>query len=321
MHYIIRRSINNMIKTLPVDPDPIIKSFPGIGYYLGILNAHGFDTNGLLVNNYVDLRYSRKDLSFLHYFHMQKQMWKKRIHIPLDNVVIHICSLIDQGYYVFPILNEKYVDNKAVHRENDFYHERMVYGYNSKDQIFYTLGYNNRVYAPVEINYENMNIAVIKGAKYRGFFLMKSHICRIKDGYEPEDMDIIKIKKSLKRYISKRFIRFDRFLYFKTNLTLFKYFFKDLKKINKQKILLNTRMLRLFYENKKIILLALQTCNADQYLLNEYDLIIKKCYQLILLSCKYNLDKKEEIPEIIRNLENIIIDEKKIIKEFLKTKN
>lgn len=116
-------------KTLPLDTNPMIKTYPSVGNYLGILNGCGYDTMGILFKHYLDYYYAKGSVTFLQLNYIRLKKFKR---IPFtysdDNFIQQVQKNLEDGRYLLLILNEHFVEDSRIHTSVVHYHDWLIYG-------------------------------------------------------------------------------------------------------------------------------------------------------------------------------------------------
>ena len=120
-----------------------------------------------------------------------------------------IYKMMNQGYYLYGHVNEKYIPDRPAYQQVDFMHDILLYGANVSEEkldcISYVMGDDmiSVHYKPGELNYNNF-IKAIKEISNRNHF----HFFKAKENYEFKfDADLLKAQ--LHDYLNARNETFD----------------------------------------------------------------------------------------------------------------
>lgn len=197
-----------VIKKLPIEENPPIKTVNGYGFPLGIIGGHHEDYMPWVISNFLNISYHplrfikrldrlcfRKSAYFFwSFFHFKINFLLRR-----GEIVEHLKQEIDKGNYIALYLNEYFIPGKSSYQKRNFIHDKYIYGYNDDLKVFYALSIADKgMFKPHEISDEN-----IKGAFSYYFFNHFFFSFRLKE-YDFSKIDSKKIKKQLRRYLCGR---------------------------------------------------------------------------------------------------------------------
>ena len=146
-----------MKKILPICESPQCLDLHTSAFPLSILNADSRFSERWLIQNLIPIEYAKRYGNVLTYDLPLFWFWKCfnfkiSLHYPGKDVIKTICKRIEQGYYVFLCVNEKYIPERAAYQLYNFKHEILIYGFCDEDQTFYTIAYNrHQDYMPQRI--------------------------------------------------------------------------------------------------------------------------------------------------------------------------
>lgn len=322
-----------MKKILTIDVNPMIKTYGSIGNYLGILNANGFDTTGILINHYLDLYYAKNSVGFIERDYIKNQKFERQDFLfSENNFISKVKSEINNNHYVFLILNELYVENKRIHRSYSYCHDWLVYGYDDETSTFKMVGYYGseklpRVYGTVDIIYTDLRNGVIHALDEKHMYKntsLDNNVLWVKTANIEEQVDFQRTKRKLKRYIRGQFLFCNKQLFLFTGknvVQLLINYHKIIRKKAADNKYFDVRNYRFCLENKKIILLILRHYSNDIVLADKYEHeVVHKLQMVLMLSAKHIIKPDSRINEtIIELLISAQKMEKDIIYEFLES--
>ena len=299
----------NMNKELKVLINPKIKTYPITAYYISILEGNNINIQSLIKNKFIHIFFHKDRLDFVNSeFLFDRVIDKDLIELSYDNIIDNIKNYINDDNYVVIIINEQMISNPRIHKDYEYVHDRMIYGYDDEKQVFMTIGYvgcniKMQTYDIELISYSEMELAIKStlNKKYNKW-LIPNHICRVPN-HIPVFYDSYKtVCKELKKFISlinienhkKKYILTDRLA---QRLLIISLIIKSIKKED-----VDIRTFRIIYENKKIIHSIIKDYSNNKRIIKAYSKIVDDSYMNLLLCCKYNNDKKKELHKIIKRI-------------------
>lgn len=330
--------MKNSIKVLPININPIIKTYPYNGFYLGVLEASGYDISDIVINDFFNIFYFKDKkgchIDFLGSGNVEKNRFIRKYDIDTKHVSEKLIKeKINNNYYIMVNINEKFLDVDTVYRNEDFYHDWFIYGYNDEKQVFLCCGFINKkegiVYGTIEVPYNNLILSIKKVPNSFNRSRpnnLKNHSFTINELW----IEPTKTKKQLIQlikdfYFPKRYVvnyKFQRILLFNNSKGLKQYLnaFKKryLNKDNKvNKIFLQD--LSTFYEHKKIIELIFERIINDIQIINAQNELVEVAYCNLLLAMKCNIKYELNIiQQIYNNMNEIEKKQLNIINQIFK---
>lgn len=314
-----------MKNILPFNDDPIIKTYPNIAFYLGILEGSNLNVENIVISEFSNLFFFNKRMDFISTGYFQKKLFKNKYKkIRIHNSISNIIKEIDNYNYVVVILNEKYISNKEIPSKNNYYHDWLIYGYDLDNKVFYCAGYYGeqmrlRKYGTIMISFNDVSISL----KHSWF----NRFC-----FSSKDTHTIKIKQNLKikentfsdiytEFLNPKFL----VLYYRPVInvgikSLLKFSKMLTKYISNWDYLADKRVrlqsFRIIYEHTKVLLIASErTKDIDLY--NRIKEISNKAYMLFILGIEYNTDYNLAVLEKINYfVDEIIAMEKKVFDDL-----
>lgn len=82
----------------------------------------------------------------------------------MPNISGFVKTIINSGYYIIIHLDEYYIPSKRAYKDFHFVHQSLVYGYDNKNRVFKTIGFDsNHVFTRMDIDYDVMAKSFEKG--------------------------------------------------------------------------------------------------------------------------------------------------------------
>lgn len=245
-----------------------------------------------------------------------------------NNIIKTITEGIDKGKYFFLLLDMYYIDEWWNKKNNKYHctHQSLIYGYNSKEKVFYIADFFMKRYKSIVISYDLLMTSYISGLSERSEMSEKYITDEVFEyncvNYE---VDIDLIKHQLENFIfCEDTFRYNYLnLYQKNNIVYGLNFFEVMQNCLSNSIYnndyLDIRPFRFIAEFNEIMV------DRILYLQNMLDCNMENCYKEFLdLTCqskiivnlliKYNLKQKREILSLVKEkLENQIAMEREAI--------
>lgn len=320
-----------MKKILPFCDNPIIKTYPYIAFYLGILEGNGVDVTKLLIKEFSNIFFFRGKIDFVAsgFFH-KKYFYCKPNRFFIKKNIENIISEINKEHYIVVILNERYINTVNSSLTVDFPHDWIIYGYDNEEKIFHCAGYVERFglrrYESIKLSYSEIAEALKKCPIFNSFtFTSKdTHSAWIKKIPNIE-IDRSYIKRILYNFLNPPIIS----IHYRPIINL------DIKAVKLLKVSLNskiknwdklknkrlwTQSFRILYENIIVLNLICKNYINNIEINKESNELSKKSYSLLLLVEKYNFyPKKLTLIAIVRYLDMFYLQEKKIIESMIES--
>ena len=196
-----------MKKILPICESPQCLDLHTSAFPLSILNADSRFSERWLIQNLIPIEYAKRYGNVLTYDLPLFWFWKCfnfkiSLHYPGKDVIKTICKRIEQGYYVFLCVNEKYIPERAAYQLYNFKHEILIYGFCDEDQTFYTIAYNrHQDYMPQRIPMNVLYKAFIRN-RIEHFF--KFYPLKVVESYHFDAFDVHQIKRDIDQYLNPK---------------------------------------------------------------------------------------------------------------------
>ncbi len=309
-------------KVLPLNTDPFIKTYPYNAFYLGILEANGFDISETLINEFFHLHYySYKGghIDFCGSGYVEKHRFITKHNIKLKTVSIgQIKNKIDNNFYLMVNLNEKYLGISEIQWDRDRCHDWLVYGYDDFMNEFYCCGYINKkgigeYYGTIKVKYYNLIASIKKVPKSFTRFRprkLQNHSLKINPTYSEKYISNKKLLKRLKQFYNPKLVSFHHRLFVHNDANGINLYIKSFKRehINiydnnespsNDKLYLQE--IRNLYEHKKIIKLVLERIGCCQDIIEEQNQLVNKAYNNLIFCAKYNVKPQQILINRIYN--------------------
>lgn len=327
-------------KLLPLNTDPFIKTYPYNAFYLGILEANGFNISDILMNEFLNLHcyYYRKNwhIDFCGSGYVEKHRFITNYDIKLRNVSIdQIRNKIDNNFYLMVNLNEKYLGISDIQWDWDRCHDWLIYGYDDLTNDFYCCGYIvkkgiGEYYGAIKVKYNNLITSIKKVPKSFTRFKphkLKNHSLSINYLYKEKTLSKYDLIKKLNFFYNPPKIRIHHYPYILNDIDGINFFIKINQKkcfnLTSTKKNINNKVylqdIRNLYEHKKVVKLIFEQLDCHQEIINEQNHLIENAYSNLLFCAKYNIKaQKEPIEQIYNRVNDIEKKQRKIIIDVLK---
>lgn len=163
---------------LPIEQKPALMSYHYAAFPLSIIQGNGKDNvipwlckKG--INCCFDIRpwmnrfhvglfdISGVNDGILHHQHiyLSKNMYSQ---LKIDMLQLLLLSLNEESY-ISGYCNERYIPSKNAYKQFDYMHDYLLYGYDDKERVFYSLGYTDTMmYQSYKIPYDSMKESLDK---------------------------------------------------------------------------------------------------------------------------------------------------------------
>ena len=277
--------------------------------FIGILEANNMDITNIVLNEFLSVFCYKTKGDFKIDLRGSGCIENNRFFtedISKQNITVDFLKKqIDKGKYIYIVLNERFIRNSDIKRDNNYYHDWLIYGYNEYKSIFNCVGYsgkdiNFRIYQKVEIYYSDV-VDSVKNVddnffKTRG---LNNHLIYLNKNWCEPEISLEKLKEKLNIYLGNK----REFFVHKIKQT---YNIKAINKfhINFKKQYINSRKkktirlinIRIIYEHKSTLLIALKRITNNHFDILDYQQIVDSYYLCLLLATKYNLTLDSSIP-------------------------
>lgn len=316
-------------KVLPLNKDPLIKTYPYNAFYLGILEANGFDVSDILINEFFNLHYYNYKgghIDFCGSGYVEKHRFITKYDIKLKTVSIgQIKNKIDANFYLMVNLNEKYLGISEIQWDWDRCHDWLVYGYDDFKNEFYCCGYINKkgigeYYGTIKVKYYNLIVSIKKVPKSFTHFRprkLQNHSLTINHKFHERILTQRSLLNKLWNfYYPKKLVIYHKPFIFNDidGLNLY------IKSFEKNYVISNNKNefflpdIRNIHEHKKVIKLIMEKLNCKKEIIEQQNLLIKDSYSMLILCAKHFLNpQKNTVEKIYNKLIDIEKREKEIV--------
>lgn len=307
-----------MKKILPFSVNVPVKTYPNIAFYLGIIDGCGLDIKTLLFSEFTHIFYFRERIDFVSTGHFQKKYLENNYkNFGIRRNIENIIKEINKGNYVIIILNEKYIDSKETPSLDNYYHDWIIYGYDSVEEYFYCAGYFGRKmrlrqYNKLKIKFSDIQQSLDKSKLNHFWFTVNNtHTTRI--NHIPNEFQVnlanehIKYMKPplLKVYYNRPIINLDINALIKFRKMIIRKL-TNWEKLKEKRIRLQS--FRIIYEHFNVLEMLSECCITNEYINDIYKQITNKAYMLFVIAIKYNSKFSLHSLNLILNLLNEIIE-------------
>lgn len=292
-----------LIKKLPVDENPPIKTVNGYAFPLSIIGGHHKNYIPWVTSNFLNISYHplhftkrinrlcfRKSAYFFwSFFRFRiKFLWHNQ------EIVQYLKRELDKDNYIALFLNEYFIPGKSSYKKKNFIHDKYIYGYNDDLKVFYVLSIADKgMYKKHEISYENMQKAFSFYSYNHAFFTVKLKNYNFSKTYSK------RIKKQLGKYLKKRKNH---------GINCYDLIIRHFNSLQPNEEI-NMLILRMFKEHKTIL----------SMLDDSFDTVKQQFDALFYWCIKYNLNFDKSILERqIVKLQKMKSEEYMLIKAYLK---
>ncbi len=324
-------------KILPLNTDPFIKTYPYNAFYLGILEANGFDISDILINEFFNLHcyYYKKDwhIDFCGSGYVEKHRFITNYDIKLKTISIdQIKNKINNNFYLMVNLNERHLGVSEIQWNWDRYHDWLIYGYDDLSNEFYCCGYINKkgigeYYGTIKVKYDNLIKSIKKVPKSFTRFRprkLQNHSLKINYSYKEKITSNKELIKKLKYFYNPHKIQLNHVPYILNDIDGINYFIKKFQKKHfdtastENNIKIYLQDIRNLYEHKKVIKLVLERIGCCQDIIEEQNQLVKDSYSNLLLCAKYNIKlQNNTLQKINYNFKKIENQQKNILKKVI----
>lgn len=329
-----------MIKILPLNIDPIIKTYTYNAFYIGILEAENIDITNLLLHEFLHIFYYKRDGKGHLDFTGSGFVEPRRFHmIKLEKSNTSYISKIKQeilrNHYLMVSLNEKYITNKQIHCEWDHCHDWLIYGYNDDKKTFLCCGYigneyQNHIYNSIEIPYKEIDAAMlnIKNFDRRKSLKLTNHITFINNEWKEKNLSNKQIQKEILSYYYPCKLHYHHRLFINDDFDgmqkFIQMFYKEhvlfCQQNTQEKDWIHLQDFRTIYEHKKVIQIAIKKFTSDEQLLKLQEEVVKAAYTNLLLAFRYNLHPQKKYSlKLYRSLLSVEKQQRTIIQQLFNT--
>jgi len=316
--------------------DPPIKSLNHHAMFLGVLFLNPTYKNHFLThyaNLYYDFNF--KLVNFISPKFYTEESFFVSTEIGYDNPDIVsekyffelIQHMMNEGYYIYGNVNEKYIPNRDAYQKHDLTHNILFYGLDTVDKKFDSIAYIHEMdssfqYKPEKLDYYNF-INSIKNTheeSYTHFSKNYIHFFKNKPSYS-FSFDARLLLTQLDDYLSSKNTTFSTQC--NPNRVYGICVYDAIIAMFKASEEINLRTTKLLLEHKQCMLqkieyIILKNIIHPQSYTSEYKKIVRAFDKVHLLAIKYNLTKSKSIKEALyAEIKHSIEKEEKILGKVL----
>lgn len=279
-----------MKKILPIDEHPEFKEVHTSAYILSILKASGLFSKKWLLKNCIPIFFAKKfshTLSYAYHPFWFFVFFKSCISLYYykKDIIKRIKQYIDLNYYIILCVNERYIPYRKAYKNRDYYHDILIYGYDEKNESFYTIAYDDAgKYCTHTISFNQIEMAYRNHPdRFYRFYALK-----VNKNYDFDSISVKSLLRRIKRHL--RPIRNNR------GINAYKHFRKmlleayefDYKEVD-------IRGFRLIMERAQALKLLNEYFVIDSSIKNELDVLVQLSKSLFYLALKYNITQSRDI--------------------------
>lgn len=241
----------------------------------------------------------------------------------------NICEFVEQclcqGYYVQLYVDEFYIPDRIPYRRRNFVHEILIYGYEKKDQIFFSIGYNKfGNFDSTIIPFDDLQAGFEISAHFQDYDYLK-YICLF--GYRSEiefDFDLILLIEQLRDYLysentSEKYRLIVEPVSGLFGLETYQYLQSYMRSLITQNSSIDIRLLYVLWEHKKCMLWRIKYLEDHGYLkkadgfYSNYSMIEKKARIIRMMALKHSKTRENKIIKQISDYLNKLKKEEKTL--------
>lgn len=307
-----------MKRILPIDINPIIKSYPYFADYLCVLQAKEYDISGILFNNFLTLYYTpfSGKMGMRKFYYMKSLFQVQAFQFPMESPIEVMVDAINNGKYISVVLDEVSFDSDEEMQKKRYYHDCMIYGYNEEKQAFNAISYFNGIFTPFAISFTQFLRSIPNKGEKTGYEkdIINNHFFWIDDNFLPEKIDLSIVRRELSKYL----YGIPPFFF---NCNVYKRYCQYLKRkyLIGDSHIVDLKNFSAVYEHKYIVYNLMKCLSNDHMLIEEFHKIYMLSHVLLMKAVKFNIkNSKENIDKIIIDLLKIDKEERVLLMRFLK---
>ena len=311
------------MKQLPLDLNPLIKTYNNLAQPIGVLQSNLKNSNAWIMQHFISVYYFNEYL----YFNIDSfTLWECFDVEELDrdefeglgiSVTDFICSRIEKRRYVYLFLNEKFIPNREATGNYDYTHNLLIFGCDPVTKEFRTAAYSkNGQYSMQDISWEALEKGFY-GLGQDDVFQLVSYC--VESDFQFEKMDISQIIDGLQCYLNSESIDTFHNPMLVYGISIYAELKKELENTSRDAQLVIMRKYRILYEHKNIIRLLFQELDLDCNTMSQSLTIFKQLEQifLMLMRCKATANSLPN-QKIIKLLDSIEELERKALTSAIK---
>lgn len=320
-----------MKKILPFQETPWINTYPNIAFYVGVLEATNRDITKVLMNEFLDIFFFRGKLDFTAtgFFHKKYFRQKRICFLKMLNVQ-EMITQIDQNRYIVAVLNHHEIQNPMIRSAANYYHDWLIYGYDTEKEVFYCSGYldgrNGGIklpkYGSTVIRFQDFTQST-RNTKLNRFSFSKNgnHLFWIGNPKACENSQK-SVAEKLKKFATPSVVGFAHRPVIHMNLKGIEKFCKFVQakaeRWNQDEpCSLHLQSFRVLYEHHKVLELLMKEYEPERNVTT--DLFSVNSYSILLLATKYDLRPNQKtLCDISNRLTALYDSEKKAVASLIK---
>ena len=341
-----KRSIKKILSI----SDPVITSYTKHAHILSIIENYE-QVYPWIFSNYIqlyinkDFKYDSNDFYFPYPYELgfadackwiqDQKIDKSFIYSKWKSVIDFIIDCIDSNNYVHVMINYFYVPVSRTYNKNDFYHDILIYGYDSDEEILYFRDFfNSQKYSSAKVSFSDFSNAFSQGniSSKEDYLHGMVRLYKFNNDYNYK-FNIKNITNSIKSYLSGSTPEYweiynvgDRentVFGIEIYTTLKNYI---IRQASEGEFNIDIRPFYLLYDHKKIMCLRLKYldeqgyfnyCNNERNIIaaTEIEVQAKRVVNSVI---KYNISKNIDLVSRITNMiDDIRHKEYEILKQYI----
>lgn len=300
---------------LPFKETPYVLSYQKSAFPLGIIQANAHDDiTPWLASKYINCRYHPENIFDIciadNWFCVDGKLFFQCIHLAKNvledfsvNYIKFLQKMIDLGFYSNGIYNEEHIPNKTKYKKSYFAHDYLLIGYNSGEQVFYSVGYlADRKFQKFTIPYDSMNQSLesLKETTIPFYFLKYNQSAKY---FFDNGLFLQELYDYLNSRTSAKLFRSDTYF----GMNAIRKMAIDILSNAKQKHEIDNRYLRALMEHKFLMVKRIEYLNSqfdlDILAIKESAIQIHKMAETVhLLGIKYSITREFSVANRIVEL-------------------
>lgn len=321
---------------------PILTTYPTLANPLSIFSNYE-ETYPWIMNNFIQLiSWHKQFINYYDFFYKNcplinyNTINKCLVKIGWDSLTKFIMDSIDNGFYVYLVVNTKYISAYGKYRSGP--HDMMIYGYCKDKEIFYIAdNFLNNIYAYQTCTFKELSASVNNLTEADETHLGYNHCIEL-ISYRKNNtaiFDLGRVKESISDYLNSKptekwdtlpVIWTEGFEKHNFGISCYETIYLHLNFLRNNKTFDNGALqsFHLQWEHKKMMVRRIEFLNKNKLIsdgttyLNEYSKIADSALACRNLLIKYAMANKEGLLDnIIDRCKDIQLNEERILEKML----
>jgi len=320
----------------PLIQNPPIKSLNHHAMFLGVLLLNPTYQNYFsshYVNLYYDFNFKLANFISPRFYTEEEFFISTDIGYDVPDIISEgyffelICHMMNEGYYLYGNINERYIPNRSAYQKHDLTHNILFYGLETSLRVFDSIAYRNETdssfdYRSEELDYDDFVTSIKNTHKESYIHFSKNylHFFKNKPDYDFQ-FDANLLLRQLCDYVDAQNIAFatqcsPNRVYGMAVYDAIINSFKSSEKID-------LRATKLLLEHKQCMLQRIEYLVSSRIIstkddLLDYEKIVQVFNKIHLLAIKYHLTQSQAVKELIyKEIEQAIAVEKEILQKLI----